>query len=739
MTARRSGARAAPSRVRPPQPVRWSPVWIGALLAIVLVTVAIRYAEPVRDGDFFWQMAYGRQLLERHTLIPDHTLYSWTPTSGSTLYCAWIPEILLYLAHQALGLGPLFVFRYLCILAFVAAVFWFARRMGVARHPLVGLVALLGVLMSESAAYLKPEIFSYVFMIACVIVWMRLRLGGEKVWRWNYAFPAIMLLWVNSHGGFIFGVFFLGLMFAGEMLNAYLANEHALPSRVRRHMLYALALSALAVFITPYGIHYPLYLVRNLPARSTEDWRMVRAYMSIFDARVRHLYFVPYFATVVVILLALLWRRAPWKRFDWAIIIVNAGFAFVYTKYLRSTYYWVPVFGLTALLLLARRPELALPRTRRASVALGAAVCVLALFFAARADYMSFARPIAARWCGFGISYQNPVEETEFIRAHFTGRRLGNDYGAGGYLLWRLSPETKVMVDPRSFPYRAWLPKYQDFANGKNIDAFVDEFAADVWCINLTYERVTTWFLRDPRWTVAYYGPSSAVFVRHGIPVPEIDNRAAPGIDRIMNSSQALYVFRFALALKDWPAVDRVLQRMREHFPFPGQRRQLRAMTDLYEGSRAYERQDYAEAVRRLEICRRSEIIRDDNLLAQAYYHVAAAAWMRNDIQGALQASRSVLALRPSELAALYNISVIQWYLETQRSAPAGSAATAGGPLAPRGGTPGTASPGWRQGLETFLSRTQGQPGIRESVRSNAARILSGEYAGRPDLVIPGP
>jgi len=721
-----------PAREPSAHPVPWGRAWIVALGAILLVTIAIRYAEPVRDGDFFWQMAYGRQLLERGTLIPDHTLYSWTPTDGGTLYCAWIPEILLHLAYQAGGLAPLFAFRYLCILAFVAAVFLLARRLGIARHPLVGLIALLGALMSDSAAYIKPEIFSYVFMTAFVAVWMKLRLGGEKAWRWSYLFPAILLVWVNSHGGFIFGVFFLGLMFAGEMLNMVACQEQALPARVRRHLIYALALSALAILATPYGIRYPLHLLRGLPSRSDEEWRMVRAYLSVFDPRVGHLYYAQYFAAACLLLLALLWRKTR-PGLDWAIVLVNAGFAFVYTKYLRSTYYWVPVFGLTAVLLLARRPALLWPSGRKVAAALGAAVCLLALFFGGRAGYMNLASPTSARWCGFGISYQNPVEEAEYIAAHLADRRLGNDYGGGGYLLWRLAPKTRVMIDPRSFPFRAWLPKYQEFANGRAVEAFLQEFPCEVFCINLTYERATTWFLRDPRWKMAFYGPSAAVFVRNDVPFPESENRAAAGIAQIRSASQALYVFRFALALNDWTTAERLLARMESHFRFPGQRRQMRAMRDLYEATRAYERQDYAEAARRLETCRRGEVIRDDNLLVQAYHRLAVAAWSRGDDRAALGASRAALNVRPDDLSALYNASVIQWYLEARDGAAGARAATADPlPL-------GARSMSWRDGLRAFLARTEGQPAIREAVRSNAARILAGEYAGRPDLVLPGP
>ncbi|MFH1143683.1 MAG: hypothetical protein V1774_03980, partial [Candidatus Eisenbacteria bacterium] len=614
-------------------------------------------------------------------------------------------------------------------------VFWLARRMKVARHPLVGLVALLGVFMSESAAYIKPEIFSYVLTVAAAMVWFRIKTGGENAWRTCYLFPVIMLLWVNTHGGFIFGLLFLGLMFAGETLNRASASPQALPPRVWRHLAYAMALSGLALLINPHGLKYPLHLATALPTRSDEGRRMVRAYLSIFDPRVRHLYYANYLAIAALVLLALLWRRMRPRRIDWALLLTNVGLAFVYTRYLRSTYYWVPVFAFSSVYLLRHREGLLWPQRPRGTRTVAAVIALAALLLTGQVVYRSVCRPSGSRWFGFGICYQNPVAEAEYIREHFSGLRLGNDYGGGGYLLWRLHPQTKVMLDPRAFPYRNWLHKYQSFATGRAVPQFVEEFASDVWCINLQYESATTWFLHDPRWTVAFYGPSSAVFVREGVPFPQVNDRSAESIARISSASQALYVFRFAMALSDWDTASQLLTRMREHFPCPDHRKQQQAMADLYVGARAFYDRDYPTAVRHLTSCRTSGIIRDDFLLGRAYHQLTATAWKRGEDQEGYRSAAAALALDGKDLAALYNTAVIEWYLEARREAGQSEAQR----QSTRGLLVGQAPPQWGDRLRLFLSETGQQAGINPRPRRIAAQILQGDYAERPDLVLPGP
>ena len=88
------------------------------MIILVLICIAVMYAEPIKDGDLWFHMAYARYMIHNHTLIPDHTIYSWTPASGKEIYCAWLSEFVLYTLYQKGGLTLLFIFRYLCLAVF---------------------------------------------------------------------------------------------------------------------------------------------------------------------------------------------------------------------------------------------------------------------------------------------------------------------------------------------------------------------------------------------------------------------------------------------------------------------------------------------------------------------------------------------------------------------------------------------------------------------------------------------
>jgi hypothetical protein len=64
-----------------------------------------------------------------------------------------------------------------------------------------------------------------------------------------------------------------------------------------------------------------------------------------------------------------------------------------------------------------------------------------------------------------------PVAAVEFMRANKLPQPIYNEYGWGGYLIWKLSPDYKVYIDGRADVYG---------------DAFLEEFLK-------TYDGISNW------------------------------------------------------------------------------------------------------------------------------------------------------------------------------------------------------------------------------------------------------
>ncbi|HXO63900.1 MAG TPA: hypothetical protein VN882_04310 [Steroidobacteraceae bacterium] len=535
------------------------------------LAVAIAYAQPTADNDLFWHLAYARQMLDRGTLIPDAALYSWTPTSGSFIYCAWLGELALYLVWSLAGLAGLFALRYLVVFGAGALLFGYARRRGVAGSALTGLAILITLLGGQAGTLLKPELFSFLLFQVLVLLILRGREaaragdGGARLFAW---IPLLFVVWANTHGAFAIGGGLVLAALIGELLNARFSPGLALPSRALRWLLASGAACAVAVCLTPYGIAYPRQLLTDdvfgALARPDVGWNS--AMHPIFAGDWLGSPPVTYLAVGLAALaaLAIRMRKAPpGARCDWTLILAHAFYLPWYIVHLRTTYFWATLVGWT---LIEWQGAAAMTGTGASPAATQrkgpwVAACVTAWAgLGGRALELAVHEPQPYQWLGFGIGYAAPVAEAEYVAQLHFGSRLYNIFDSGGYLLWRLYPQYRVMVDSRSFPYLSWFADQYRFTSGADHAGFLARYPADVAVIDLAKHDAWGEFMRDAGWRLAYYGPTAAVFVPadHTRDLPATPADPAR-FDSLRNARVALAVFDFATFVGDFSVAWRTL------------------------------------------------------------------------------------------------------------------------------------------------------------------------------------
>jgi hypothetical protein len=700
--------------------VEWHWIWAAIILLIIIATFFVLFTFPIIDGDPWWQMAYGRYFIENKTLIPDHTIFSWSESDNSTIYCAWIAEIFLYLIYKLFHLPALFAFRYLCMAVFILSVFLYAKKVGMLKHPFTWLFCLIGILISANGAFIKPELFSYVFICLFVLNWFFIKSSNKNAIRFCYFFPIITLIWANSHGGFIFGMAFLCMVFVGEEINALFSVETALSLRTRQHLFISVCLSLLAVLCTPYGWNYPLNVLFNTFDIDTKLGSFIKAHQPSLSKSFRLFHYIDFLIIGIVSLAALLISKIKPKQIDWSIILTNILMIFLYIKWVRATYFWAPVLVLSVIYLVSSQPSFLNPTPKKMQFIIGAITICICLALGGRSVYERIYKSFGGLWFGYGISYIQPVEETDFIRRYLLDYRLGNDYNIGGYLLWKLAPDKKVFIDPRHFPFKKWAIEYHKFEKGINISEFLQKYQADVWCLHHFQTKLKKWFAQSKKWRLAFYGPSSAIYVLSTVDLSEDAPSYGLGINDIKNYYQAQQVLKFSVEIRDWKNAERILAGMKRRFRFNYQVNTIGAWEDLVDGLVAYHRRSYDEAIDLLKTTKKTGVVWSDSTLFNAFLQSAVDHWTKNDSQSAWQMVKSALDIQPNSAIVIYNIGVIEWYMENiEQSKPRAES--------------------YKEFLNKFLAGTKMNKIIPDISRQAATAILNGQYTKRPFLLRPKP
>ena len=169
----------------------------------------------------------------------------------------------------------------------------------------------------------------------------------------------------------------------------------------------------------------------------------------------------------------------------------------------------------------------------------------------------------------------------------------------------------------------------------------------------------------------------------------------------------------FASQISDWDGMKRSFSGLRERF---GPSLRVETLATYLRGLAAYALRDYELAAAQMESARANVWSR--TVLSRSYQFLAAAKWEQREDREALELARLGSGVRPENPIAIYNVAVLEWFLEHQ----IGSA---------------TSESSWRPRLELFAEKAvEGRSPHKQAIRV-AQQVLSGDFRGRPALLLP--
>lgn len=528
-------------------------------IAVLFAVVALLYANPLKDNDLWWQMKIGEYLLHNMTLKPDHSIYSWTIADPSWIYNAWVPQMLLYAVYSAGGFVALHAVVYFAVGAAVALFALYLRASG-QKLSFFHLTALLAVAVGwHFNSDLRPETFSFVLLNAVVFVYFY-SLEKQRDIFWLY--PVLMVVWVNTHGVFIFGMLFIAIAFAGELINTKL-KQSGLSAKAVKRFAVSFFVSCPALFVTPYGWKWAGSILKSFTDAGFMRQAMdITSYKSVFIFAHPVKYALPAAVLVFAVLMLLKIRQS--RRVDFALLGFNAAFIYFSFMYARSAYLYFPVW-LYSIAWLAKSLNLA-PVLKRNAVLLMAgfsALCVLAV------SYMLTA-PRHYNHYGYGLSEYMPDKVSGFLLKNRIEGRMFNTYEIGGYLLWRLHPRYLVFIDPRHGPYtRHLMDDYRQFELGNNFTAFTRKYPFDFAVVHITWNRLLKNFYFSPEWKLLFFDQTAAVFVKKDYDISGLDVDLKPGRFEALQSYDGIfYAMNLYFIMEDYRSAEYMLGLLKNKYDY---------------------------------------------------------------------------------------------------------------------------------------------------------------------------
>jgi hypothetical protein len=486
------------------------------LLLVIIVADGAQFADP----DLWGHIRCGQAVLEQGHIILRDT-YSYSAFGQLYRNHEWLTEVLMALIYDHGGVIGLKLWKFTC----AALTFGFLAA-GLSETGASATVQLYTLMCTSVALMLelqfRPQLFTYLLFAAVLMILARHNYrGSARVWL---AIP-IMALWANLHGGFVIGIGTLGIYTAVVGMQDLIAEKNL--KRALRLALITLG-ATLVTLATPWGIrlwHEVLRPVFSPTIRTLiVDWHPLTLVLAEQWKR-SHLGVLFYvFVFGLMGSLAITFALTP-KGGDLPLVAIAAAMSLAAFSAARN----IPLAAIVLTLPVARHASLVLGRLHERAAAqgvrfeeapgrsrvnqwmVGAVAMVLAISFGLFSPQL---RMIDVY----------PTGAVAFMQRHGLNGNVLNDFNWGGYLIWHLTPASKVFIDGRydtvysTTEINDYLQFYFDDPGGARVlSAYPHDFV-------LIPPRAAAFRLMTTAagWTLIYKDENSALFARAGSPAAGI-------------------------------------------------------------------------------------------------------------------------------------------------------------------------------------------------------------------------
>lgn len=493
-----------------------------AIVAVVFLVALPRPAIPLIDGDVWWHIRAGEEVL-RSGRVPATDAWSIVGFGMPWVSQDWLTNVMLALGYRLGEWGPTALSLLFSLLVVASlALLWEGME---TRLPQIGWLSrllwlVLGLTVAGPVVGVRAQVVDLPLAVASLVVMWRYlahRAPTELLWL-----PAIALAWANLHAAWLLLFLFGAAVGVGEALDRLVHRRLERPPLTWRQLAWlvgALAASAGAIVVNPNGPALYLYPFETASIRAHGDFLAEWAPPDLTSLPGQ--LFMSF--VIVGVIPALLFG---WRRMRAADVLVLVGLTAMSATAARFLLVTGPIgaaiVGMTLAPVIAetRLGRTLAPALRRMaqpprSPRLAAVNVALALAFALAGVTVTLARvsPGAQREA---IDEHMPVAAVDWIVASDPGDRPFNTYSWGGYLGFR-RPDTLVYIDGRSDIYGDGpIRRYADAISLRSDpDVLLEQHRIDHIVFN-TEHPFADWLNQHPGWRRAYVDATASVWIREG-------------------------------------------------------------------------------------------------------------------------------------------------------------------------------------------------------------------------------
>lgn len=506
-------------------------------VALFLIAIFCLYTGPIEEGDFFWHIKTG-QWIWQHKALPSEDPFSYTaggtnpirPESQRARFILtqyWLGQLFLYGLWSAWGAKGIILARAFLYSAVLLFLYLWMRRLTEGILPAV-LTFLTGIILLNFPSE-RPQLFTFVFTPILIFLLEKglaaetagAAPSGKRRFLAGHirllALPLLMLIWANTHGGFLLGVGLMAIYLAASLFSSITGRGRAWTQTA------VLALSIAVTFLNPNGAMPAVEFFSTLPSYQGS----IQENLSPLQAALKLRQFYPAYWIYLIFVAAFIIFR--WRKMHVVHLLVLLSLAVLSLTGLR----YMPYIFMASPLVVSYMRE---HRWVRFEGAVFLCVVVAWVFL--------------ADW-GYAFRFREarmfPSGAVRFLASTKPAGQIFNEYNWGGYLMWH-RPEYKVFIDGRGLVEEV-ASLYDSVLWGRRWEMLLGAYDVNT-VIMPGMSRISgetfpllDGLVKSRRWVLVYADDVSLVFVR--------DVPANAGVIRTYSSGKEA-AYKHIVNMSDW-------------------------------------------------------------------------------------------------------------------------------------------------------------------------------------------
>ncbi|MCX7793705.1 MAG: hypothetical protein N2257_04790 [Thermodesulfovibrionales bacterium] len=491
------------------------------LLALFIISF-LALLLPIGDPDFFWHIATGRWIFENREL-PSEDPFSYTTPKNielrdqSILKGYWLSQVLYYSFYLIGGWNGIILLRILIV--FLICLFLIKRRDVELNAQLLSV--LLAIFVILNLYFLdRPQVFSFLFF--AILLYLIDSIRKEEASKVHYiSMPLTMVLWANTHPGYILGQLTIFVFLTSEFIKSrFFISRFTLNSKNLRRFYLISFISILAGFLNP--LVYKTWLAMLQFAETPYFTEVIIEYSSTikgffeFNSYIIALYWILAILAIISIFYRI--KKGISEPAEIVLTLILLYFSFTQVRYVAFFIIWAVPF--VSYLFVNLFKEGLFKRITFACISLSVVTIAIYMNGVLLKNIVHFKD---GKWLGPGY----PHELVRFIKKEGLKGNMYNLYDWGGYIIWELSPERKVFIDGRGLHsklFSAWMVLEQAISEPRIMGkpywkAILDTYNINYAILPISFKNglihpLTINLIYEYDWIPVYIYGNSVLFVR---------------------------------------------------------------------------------------------------------------------------------------------------------------------------------------------------------------------------------